>query len=54
VFQVSGNVKEQSTSDEDIRLVMEQTGIKDEKRVEQVLKETNGDIAEAIMKLKGS
>jgi nascent polypeptide-associated complex subunit alpha len=53
VFQVSGDVKEQSSSDEDIKLVIEQTGINDEKRVKQVLKETDGDIAEAIMKLKG-
>jgi NACalpha-BTF3-like transcription factor len=52
VFQVSGNVKEQKFSDEDIKLVMEQSGIKDEDAVKQVLQETSGDIVEAIMKLK--
>lgn len=53
VFQVSGNVKEQVFSDEDVNLVIEQSGVKDEKRVKEALKETNGDIVEAIMKLKG-
>jgi len=54
IFQISGNVKEQSFSDEDVKLVMEQSGIKDEKKVKQALQETGGDIAEAIMKLKNS
>lgn len=53
VFQVSGNVKEQVFSDEDVKLVIEQSGVKDEKRVKEALKDTNGDIVEAIMKLKG-
>jgi len=53
-FQVLGNVKEQSFSDEDIKLVIEQSGIKDEERVKKALQETNGDIVEAIMKLKGN
>ncbi len=52
VFQVSGNVKEQKFSDEDVKLVMEQSGTKDEEKIKQALKETNGDIVEAIMKLK--
>jgi len=52
VFQVSGNVKEQKFSDEDVKLVMEQSGVKDEEKIKQALKETNGDIVEAIMKLK--
>ncbi len=54
VFQVSGNVKEQSFSDEDIKLVIEQSGVKDEEKVKKALQETNGDIVEAIMKLKSS
>ena len=54
IFQVSGNVKEQSFSDEDIKLVVEQSGIKDEEKVKKALQETNGDIVEAIMKLKVS
>jgi len=32
---------------------MEQSGIKDKEKIKQALKETNGDIVEAIMKLKG-
>jgi len=54
IFQVSGNVKEQSFSDEDIKLVIEQSGVKDEEKVKKALQETNGDIVEAIMKLKSS
>jgi len=54
VFQVSGVVKEQSFSDEDIKLVIEQSGVKDEEKVKKALQETNGDIVETIMKLKGS
>lgn len=52
VFQVSGNVKEQVFSDEDVKLVMEQSGVKDEERIKKALQETNGDIVETIMKLK--
>lgn len=52
VFQVSGNVKEKSFSDEDVKLVMEQTGVKDEVKVKKALEESKGDIAQAIMKLK--
>jgi len=43
---------EPETSEEDIKLVMEQAGASREV-AEQVLKETGGDIAEAILKLKG-
>ncbi len=52
VFQVSGNVKERAFSDEDIKLVMEQSGVSDKEKIKQALQETNGDIVEAIMKLK--
>jgi len=52
MFQVMGKIKEKLFSEEDVKLVMEQTGIKDRKKVEDVLKESKGDIAEAIMKLK--
>jgi len=52
VFQISGNVKEKSFSDEDIKLVMEQSGVKDEEKVKKVLEKTNGDVVESIMKLK--
>ncbi|RLE28945.1 hypothetical protein DRJ54_05590, partial [Candidatus Acetothermia bacterium] len=52
VYQVSGKTKEQAFSDEDVKLVMEQTGVKDEKKIKKALEETNGDVVEAIMKLK--
>jgi nascent polypeptide-associated complex subunit alpha len=39
-------------SDEDVKLVMEQTRAPEEK-VRKVLAETRGDIAEAILKLQG-
>jgi len=40
----------QDPQKEDIKLIMEQTG-KSEAEVRKVLKETNGDLAEAILKL---
>jgi len=52
-FQISGKVEEkQSIKEEDVKLVMEKTGASREK-VELVLKECNGDIAQSIMKLQG-
>jgi len=53
VFQVSGNVKEKSFSDEDVKLVMEQSGITDKDLATKALQEANGDVVKAIMKLKG-
>lgn len=54
-YQVSGQEFERKPelelSDEDIKLVMEQAGVEREEAV-LALKETNGDIAEAILKLK--
>jgi len=52
VYQVSGNADEATFSEDDVKLVMEQTGIQDRKKVEQALKETGGEVVEAIMKLK--
>lgn len=53
-YQIIGNpiIKERSedTLKEDIKLVMDQTG-KPEEEAKKALKETNGDIAEAILKL---
>ena len=53
-FQISGQpkIKERKEDhlNEDIKLIMDQTG-KSEDEVRKVLKETNGDIAEAILKL---
>jgi len=52
VYQVSGNTSEVAFTEEDVKLVMEQTGIQDRKKVEQALQESNGEVVEAIMKLK--
>jgi nascent polypeptide-associated complex subunit alpha len=43
----------QDTQKEDIKLIMEQTG-KSEAEARKALKETNGDLAEAILKLTQS
>ncbi len=52
VYSISGEEKiERKTNPEDIELIMSQTKVEKEK-AEEVLKETNGDIAEAILKLK--
>ena len=50
VYQVSGNEEKPKFTDEDVNMVMEQTG-KNKEEVIKALEETNGDIAEAIMKL---
>jgi len=55
-YQVSGEAKiipsEPKITKEDIDLVIEQTGCSEEE-AEDMLKKTNGDIAEAIIKIKG-
>ena len=52
IFQVSGNVKERTFTDEDVRLVMEQTGVDDKEMIEEVLQQNDGDVAKTIMQLK--
>jgi nascent polypeptide-associated complex subunit alpha len=47
---VKAKQTEEDTMKEDVKLVMEQTG-KSEAEARTALKETNGDIAEAILKL---
>jgi len=55
-YQITGTpsvktkLTEEDTLKEDVKLVMEQTG-KSEAEARSALKETNGDIAEAILKL---
>ena len=53
-YQIIGNpiIKERSedTLKEDIKLIMDQTG-KSEEEAKKALEESNGDIAEAILKL---
>ncbi|PIN86440.1 nascent polypeptide-associated complex protein [Candidatus Woesearchaeota archaeon CG10_big_fil_rev_8_21_14_0_10_44_13] len=57
-YQVVGNahVRERSSeaeiSKDDIKTVAEQAGVS-EAKAQKALKETNGDLAEAILKLKG-
>jgi len=50
VYQISGELYE-SVSEEDIKLVMEQTG-KSKETVEQKLEELNNDLTRTIMELK--
>ncbi len=58
-FQIVGNVSERAkavsieASEDDIKMVMEKTGITDREKVEKAIKEANGDIAEAIVSLTG-
>jgi nascent polypeptide-associated complex subunit alpha len=55
-FQITGEprfeAKAPPISDEDVKLVMEQTKAPEEK-VRRILAETRGDIAEAILRLQG-
>jgi nascent polypeptide-associated complex subunit alpha len=57
-FQISGNIQERAKqvaaeiSKDDIKMVAEQAEVS-EKEAEKALKEENGDIAAAILKLKG-
>src|SRR3989338_1648527 len=54
-FQISGTVNEREKgieiSEDDVKTVMEQANA-DEESAKEALKESNGDIAEAILKLK--
>ena len=51
-YQISGNVKEEiSIKEDDIKMVMDQTGVSREKALE-ALKEKEGDLAEAILSLQ--
>ena len=52
VFQVSGNVKEKIFTHEDVKLIVEQTGVKDEEKIKKLLQENNGDVAKTIIQLK--
>ncbi len=58
-FQISGNVSEKpkelpkiEISEDDIKMVKEQSGVDDDQLVREALEESNGNIAEAILKLK--
>jgi nascent polypeptide-associated complex subunit alpha len=51
MFQITGTVSESSFSEEDVRMVSEKAEVSMEEAAE-LLKRTNGDIAEAIMTAK--
>ena len=57
-FQVVGNIEERALSEEpeiseeDIKTVMEQANV-DEKKAKHTIEKHNGDLAAAIMELKG-
>lgn len=54
IYQIAGGEEEEKLklviSEEDIKLVMEQTGV-DYETAKKALEEANGDLAEAILKL---
>lgn len=58
-FQVAGRIDENSPisaveiTDDDINTVMEQSGVSDREKAKRALQDSNGDIAEAILSLKG-
>ena len=47
------NAAKVEIGEDDVKLVMQQAGVSDESLARSALEETNGDIAEAILKLKG-
>lgn len=56
-FQVTGSIEEKEReinieiSEDDVKMVMEKTGITDTEEVREAIKAANGDIAQAIMDL---
>ncbi len=55
-FQIVGSYevveREQPINEEDVKLIMEQAGVSEE-AARKALEETNGDLAEALLKLQG-
>ena len=58
-FQIAGDVQERvqiaavEITEDDIKMVMERTGVTDRDRALKALQAANGDIAQAIIVLKG-
>jgi nascent polypeptide-associated complex subunit alpha len=58
-FQIAGDISESEKkvkmdiTKEDVDLVKEQTGVADETKVREAIESSNGNIAEAILRLKG-
>jgi len=53
-FTIMGNAEEEAAgpSEEDVKMVMEQANV-DKEKAEEALKKAEGDIAQAIIELKG-
>ena len=51
IYQITGDIQESSISEDDIKMVMDQTGA-DKKTVSKKLEELNNDLAQAIIDLK--
>ncbi len=49
-FQISGDIFEEDSSEEDIKTIMEKTGCSEEE-AKKALEESGGDLAEAILSL---
>ena len=49
-FQITGNIKEEDNTEQDIQQIIEKTG-KNKEEAEKALNEANGDLAEAILSL---
>jgi len=52
VFQISGDVKQKTFTNEDVKLVTEQTGVDNGERIKKLLQQNDGDVAKTIMQLK--
>ncbi|MEM3841275.1 MAG: nascent polypeptide-associated complex protein [Candidatus Micrarchaeaceae archaeon] len=58
-FNISGNVEERKVNEkveineDDIRMVMEKSGVNDYEKAKEALEKANGDIASAILELGG-
>ncbi len=50
-YQITGDIKEEIFSDEDVKFVSEQAGVSEEE-ARKALEETGGDVAEAILRLQ--
>ncbi len=50
-YQITGDIKEEMFSDEDVKFVSEQAGVSEEE-ARKALEETGGDVAEAILRLQ--
>lgn len=50
-FEITGDVSEETLSEDDVKTVAEQAGV-DEETARKALEDSNGDLAEAILSLK--